>query len=109
MPKPAPTMHAAATRTASDGANATAVMPTAVTASPSATGRRLPHFDASQPATPRKTAAVSETAKIAVPSSPLSSCSRSLNSGSRAAHVPSTVPNAMNATASAATGVSAGP
>jgi hypothetical protein len=109
MPKPAPITHAVGTSTASDGANATAAMPTAVIPSPSATGRRLPHLDAIQPATPRKTVAVSETAKIAIPSSPLSRCSRSLKSGSRAAQVPSTVPNAMNATARAAAGFSAGP
>ena len=46
--------------------------------------------------------AVRETAKIVIPSSPLSSPRLALTAGSRAAQVPSKAPNAMNTTARAA-------
>ena len=101
IPSPAPSTQASGMSTASDGANAASARPVAPTTKPSPTGPRLPRCETSQPATGSEIVAVSVTARITRPSSPLSRPSRCFSAGSRATQTPSNAPRPMKATASA--------
>ena len=100
-PMPAPRPHATTTSTASEGANAAAASAPAPRRSPAAAGARLPRRALSQPESGRTSVAVSDTAKIAIPSRPLSSESLCFSAGRRATQTPSKAPRTTKPAASA--------